>query len=137
MLSHLHKNLKSNLTLKISSSIFGFLMWCMLGHHHTITRVLLVPVCFYNINNKYTITAPETISITLAGKRTDIYWFDTSLVCIHIDAQPLKKGHTMIPITADKLFLPETLKLVDYSPSALAVTVEELDEPQLDIPLHE
>ncbi len=136
--STLHKSLRSNVTLKTLSLIFGFVVWCMLSEYQTITLEQTIPVCFYNADN-LTITANEEIQVTLSGKRSTIYWFDKEQLALHIDAHTLHMGHNIISITPKAIFLPETIKLIDYSPSALAVTVEQTidTQPEIDQSIHE
>ena len=138
--STLHKSLRKNITLKILSLIFGFIIWCMLSEYQTITLEQTIPVCFYGASNDLIVSANEDIVVTLSGKRTNIYWFDKKALALHVDVHTLHMGHNIVSITPASLFLPETIKLIDYSPSAIAVTVEkksETNQQETDLPLHE
>jgi len=138
--STLHKSLRSNITLKVLSFIFGFIIWCILSDYQTISIEQTIPVCFYGTPADQDVSANENIVVKISGKRKDLYWFDTASLALHIDTHNLHMGHNIVSITSSALFLPETIKLVDYSPSAFAVIVEkksENNQQETDLPLHE
>lgn len=103
--------------IKIIALIVGYSLWHVLGNSHTTTIQCSVPLCFYNIPTGKTINAPEQISIQIIGKRSDIRSLDTEQLALHIDAELLHDGKNLLAITQNALFLPESMKLIHYSPS--------------------
>lgn len=101
----------------------GFTLWYLVSDLHTITTTMKVPVYFYNTEN-IVVEAPETISITLRGKKSDIRHTNLSELAAHIDAQKLTQKTNHIPLTSQELFLPQTIKLVSYNPHHLIVNVK-------------
>lgn len=121
MAQALARKILNNTPLKLFSLLLGYLIWHILSAHQTTTRVLTIPICFYNTTQDYTIQSPETITITLRARRslfTDAYLNNLAL---HIDAQQLTKQTTIIPVSAAQLFLPENVTLIHYVPSPLII----------------
>ncbi len=124
-----HKNTKNkllrNIPLKIISFICGYMFWYLLSGAHTVTIWKKVPLCFYAVPSNWTINSPETVEIQLSGKRAQLYTLSHDNLAIHINAQNLQVGKQPITITNNKLFLPDTIKLVNCIPSNLFITVEQ------------
>lgn len=118
----LKKHLLNNASIKVLSLIFGFLLWVTLSQSYQTTVWLTVPVCFYN-NEQKNITAPETIQIELQGKRTDLMLLDLSRLAVHLDAQQLTQPIQTVAISAHNLFLPDSIKLVHYTPSNITINL--------------
>ncbi len=115
------RRLVNNSPLKLFSLLLGYLLWHILSAHQTVSRCVTIPVCFYNTSQEYTLKAPESLRITLRGKRsqfTDAYLNDLAL---HIDAASLSKQTTILPVSSAQLFLPESIALVHYVPSPLII----------------
>jgi hypothetical protein len=93
------------------------------GNSHTATAWITVPLCFYNVPEARTVHAPETISVKIAGKRADLRSLDPEQLAIHVNAEKLKTGRNLISIPQDALFLPESIKLVHYTPSNPTVEI--------------
>ena len=129
----LKKILYSNAPLKAIALILGYSFWYILGHGHTVTVWLDVPLSFYAIPSHLTLHAPDTIAINLTGKRTDLYNLDQNQLAIHIDSHELLSGYNNLAITAETLFLPDTIKLVHYKPSNILIEVQEKTEVQEEI----
>jgi hypothetical protein len=124
---HIRSNLATNkLVQKISAFIIGFFCWSHLNilQHHTITCT--IPLCFYNQEyldeHKLSLEAPETITITLRGKKGDLARIDYSALATHINAAQLHKGKNGIFLTSKDLFLPDTISVIHYSPLPLIIT---------------
>jgi len=82
---------------------------------------LSVPLCFYNLPADSSIEAPESISLTIAGKRSEIRALEQEHLAVHIDASELQPGKQLVAITDKKLLLPSSIKLVQHTPSNLTV----------------
>lgn len=119
------KNLKNilwnNLTLKIMSLLLGYSFWVMISQTLPVTISLPVPLSFYNVAPDIKINAPETITITLRGKRAHLNHIDYGTIAFHIDGTTLQEGKNYIPLKAEQLFLPESINLLDYNPSPLMI----------------
>ena len=123
----------SNAPLKVVSLFMGYTFWYIFGHAQTITTELTVPLCFYGATDKMTISAPDTVHIALNGKRAIMHTLDLNNLAIHVDARALVNGTQPIEISQQSLFLPESIKLVHYTPAQICVTlaqqVEETPAP--------
>lgn len=121
----LKKILCSNAPLKAVALILGYSFWYLLGHGHTINIWLKMPLSFYQIPEHLTLHAPDKVDINLSGKRSDLYNLDKNKLAVHINAQKLFLGDNNLSITAETLFLPDTIKLIDYKPSNILIEVKE------------
>lgn len=125
MLQTLKTLLIKNTPLKVCSFILGYALWSTFSSMQTITQELTVPLCCYQIPTSIDFDAPETITITLSGKKNQLATLNTQELAVHIDAHDLPIGNNPISVTAEKLFLPESIKLVHYSPAPLMITTRE------------
>ena len=119
------KTVWRNAPLKIISLLLGYTFWYIFGNSHTANAWITAPLCFYNVSEKTIIKAPETISLKVAGKRSDLRALDPEQFAIHVNASQLNLGRNLITITDDTLFLPVSIKLVHYTPSNPTVELYE------------
>lgn len=129
MKAPLQKTNRNNTPLKCIALVIGYTFWYIFGSSHTTTVQLSVPLCFYNLAAYHTISAPESILVKIAGKRSDIRAVAVDQLAVHIDAEELHDGRNLITITHHNLLLPECIKLVHYVPSN--PTVELLQTKQI------
>lgn len=124
-----------NAPLKIVSLLLGYSFWFIFGHAQIITSNITVPLCFYGVDESFTIQAPETVHIELSGKRSIMQAMDMQSIAVHIDARELVDGIQPIEISSERLFLPESIKLVHYSPAQIVVNVkhEEIKVDQVQL----
>ncbi len=114
--------ISSNILHRTSACIIGFLLWSQLTSIHNQTTTVTAPLCFYgNTAHELEIQAPETVTITLRGKRRDLAGIDTTLLAIHIDTAQLREGKNGIVPAAGDLFLPETISVIHYNPLPIVV----------------
>lgn len=111
------KKTSRNTPLKVISLLLGYTFWYIFGNSHTSTAWITVPLCFYNIPKQNSIRAPEALSVKIAGKRTELRSLDIHELAIHVNAAHLHEGKNILTITPETIFLPESIKLVHYSPS--------------------
>lgn len=130
MAQKIARTLMNNIPLKLFSLLLGYTIWHIISAHQTVTRTVTIPVCFYNTTPESKITAPETLTITLQGKRSALYEPSINDLALHIDAATLNKQKTITPISSSQLFLPENVSLVHYVPSPLIIekTIEQTAE---------
>ncbi len=121
----LQKILVSNNFLRLVSLCCGSLAWSMLSDIPTNTKTCHVPVSFYNTNDQNTVTAPEYVMVTIAGKRNDLRDLDYKKLLVHIDAQECKEEKTTILITEKHLLLPPSINLISYSPIICSKTTHD------------
>ena len=121
----LKKILYSNAPLKAVALILGYSFWHILGHGHTINIWLEMPLSFYEIPQHLTFHAPDTVTINLSGKRSDLYNLDKNKLAVHINAHKLLPGYNNLSITTETLFLPDTIKLIDYKLTNILIEVQE------------
>lgn len=114
----------NGLALKCLALIFGYALWHSVSTYQKIQITQKIPVCFYNTQPAQIIHAPETINVTLYGTRKDLFkiTFDAAL---HYNAQMLPTGTNTLPITKEQIFLPESVRLVHYTPTEITVVIQE------------
>lgn len=117
--------MRNNRTLKIISGIFGYALWSLLSNGQVYNEKFHVPLCFFNIDKNQLLQAPETIEITIAGKRSVLRSLNTKQLAVHLNAQTFHVGANPIRLNDESLFLPSSLKLVHYTPANLVVQVHE------------
>lgn len=124
MIALLKKTILSNLTIKIFALIIGYCLWSFLGDIYLQTSTIKVPICFYDVpDEKEIIAHPESITIQIRGKRSDLKQCDD--LAFHINAKSLAPGQHAIAPSEDQLFLPKTVNMVHYKPLAINLTVNQ------------
>ncbi|MFZ5954054.1 MAG: hypothetical protein ACOYT8_03090 [Candidatus Dependentiae bacterium] len=112
------------LSIKIFSFIFAYSFWCFFSSNQNIQTTISVPLCFYDVENSYEIDCVEKVTITLKGKRLDLQALDYDQLAIHIDGSLLLPGPNNLYLTEKNLFLPTTIKLVNYKPTNLVALLK-------------
>ncbi len=111
------RHIWNNIPLKVISLTLGYTFWYIFSSSHVGSLWVTVPLTFYNIPTTHSIVGPETVTVRIAGKRSEIRTLDFENIAIYVDAQSLKKGRNCLAITEEQLFLPSSIKLVHYCPS--------------------
>ncbi|MEX0940052.1 MAG: hypothetical protein WDZ41_01700 [Candidatus Babeliales bacterium] len=120
--------ISSKLNLKVCSLIIGYCIWILLNQNQLITITHPIPLYFYGNVTEKKILAPETVSLQLYCKRSDLWSLNFTNLAIHIDSDNLNLGKQTIQIKQNNLFLPESIKLVHYIPPQLTITVEKAEK---------
>ena len=128
MMSHPKKTTWRGTSLKLISLALGYTFWYIFGTFHTSTAWVEVPLCFYNVPYECKVMSPETITIKICGVRSTLRSLDIEQLAIHINAQKLHPGKNLLTIDEQALFLPDSIKLVHYSPSNPIVELLPLDK---------
>lgn len=110
----------NRLAQKISAVVIAFFFWSELTVLHQQTTTINAPLCFFN-QEQISLDAPETVTITLRGKKADLAQLHYSDLAVHIDAAKLQKGKNGIVITNKDIFLPESISVVHYYPLPLVI----------------
>ena len=110
---------------KIFALIFGFALWTIFAANNTKDIWIQVPLCFYNTDDNIICNGPETVKVHLCAKRVALKNIDTKNLAIHVDSQKLSLGESNLHVTEQDLFLPDSIKLVDYTPCNIVVNVEQ------------
>jgi len=121
---HLKNLLISNAPLKAISFILGYTTWYLLGNILPQTSWHTIPLSFYNLDTTVSIKAPKTIQVLLSGKRNFIRDLDTNTLAARVDGASLKPGKQKIAISHDQLFVPNSIKLVHYTPTEISVNIK-------------
>lgn len=116
----LQKMLLNRSFLRISALLISCTLWSIMSGMHYSTITLTVPVCFYNDAPSENFEAPEFLTVTLQGKKSDLRTIDYNQLAAHIDVQKINH-HQGITISHKNLFLPSKVKLLHYSPMNFAV----------------
>jgi hypothetical protein len=131
MLFQLKNSLTSNITLKMASFLLGLSFWILLDSYTSRTITLDVPVCFYEQQAHTHIQAPSSIEVNLRGKRNDLLSLDQHSLAVHINAQHYKVGAHKLIVDQSTLFLPSSIKLVNYSPANSMILIKEKSDTHL------
>ena len=113
------------LALKAGALLCGYALWHTTSKYQKITLTKDIPICFYNVPTDIKLDAPETISVTYQGTRENVFLtvFDSA---VHVDAQNMHEGDHYQNITREQIFLPESVRLLDYIPTQIAFSVTKL-----------
>lgn len=114
----------NNLPLKVASLACGFIFWVIFGAQHNTTMTLNIPLCFYGQPEGYRVEAPESIQVTLRGKRADLYDLEIDNLGLHINSDEMKAGDNIVIPTGEKLFLPPHIKLSHWNPANPIITLQ-------------
>lgn len=109
-------------TTKLFSLIFGYCLWFWIAQYQTVSQTYQANIYFYDTQNKE-ITAPNFVHVTLQGSRKDMYHFNPQHLAIHLDGSTYDQHAQEIQLTKENLFLPDTIKLVDLTPSYISIHV--------------
>ena len=117
--------LTNQLTLKIISLIFSYLIWSILSQQHIATIEKNIPICFYNLNDNFEISAPENLNIKVSGTRYDL-WFNESNA-VHIDSSFVNEEKEYeFEIYPQHIFLRTQLNLISYKPSRIKINAKKI-----------
>ncbi len=114
--------LGNNLIYKSIALILGISFWIVWGESVSTQRSVNVPLTFYNIDRSR-LSAPETIRLSLSGKRIDLNNLDSNQLALHIDGENFVPGENLINIQHQQLLLPNSMRMVYYEPSNLVIHV--------------
>ncbi len=115
----------SNVVLKGTSLILGYMLWSIIGETFPTNYWFKVPLCFYNVTTQQQPEGPEYVWVHLKGRRSLLSHIDTKSLAIHINAQELKSGPNSITLSHEHLFVSPALALNDYIPHNIVVTIHE------------
>ena len=113
--------------IKINAGLIGYGLWIILSQHQIITHTMQVPVCFYNIPEKTSIIAPDTINLIISSPKRNIQRFDAYNSAIHLDASTLHEGNNHIILQKENLFLPDEINLINLVPSSIQIQLQKTE----------
>ena len=113
----------NNASLKTISLFLGYSFWHVASINKIIKISATVPLYFSATPDHITVKAPETITITLQGKRSDLYGLEKESLAAHVNISRLLPGKHGIILKEHHLFLPHTISLSHYEPSNLSCTI--------------
>lgn len=113
--------------IKINACLIGYGMWLVISQHQIITDTINVPVCFYKIPENVTITAPETVRITIKAPKNMIYHYAYEQPAIHLDISSYHLGIHDIRLEKENLFLPDGINLINLTPSLIQVQLQKAE----------
>jgi len=123
MLTNLHQTITHSSVLKIISFILGFLFWFSLSRTYVVTTTYTVPVAVYGLPDGYKLDIPETVHVTLSGKRSDMRLLQAPNIAVHVDGSHLTVGQHNLEVSHTTLFLPEHINVLSYNPVPSIITV--------------
>jgi YbbR domain-containing protein len=116
-------SIKHNATLKVISLIIGYGLWWTLSQSHPATMTVTIPVCVDTTSAQHNYDVPETVHVTVTGKRSTLSTIDFDNLALHVDGQQLHEGKNPVALCSTNLFLPEQVNVVHYWPTPITVTV--------------
>jgi hypothetical protein len=111
---------KSKILRSFFAVVAAILWWGAYESYRVIERAYTIPCCVYYQDSEkhaHLDEAPEMIQVQLRGTRRALRTLDTESLAAHIDGILLEKGKQQLLITEENLFLPPTIKLINWSPS--------------------
>jgi len=122
MLKSLIPLIQHHHSTKVFSLILGYCLWFWIAQYQAVSQSYQANIYFYDTQNKQ-ITAPNSVQVVLQGSRKDIYHFNPEHLAIHLDGSTYSQNTHEIPLTKENLFLPDTIKLIDLTPSHISIHV--------------
>lgn len=115
------------LSRKTCSLLIGYFLWNIIGTLSSASISVSIPLSWYNLSDSYTIESPEQLTVTLSGKRSYIRALNLKTLAAHINGKNILNNNApnYITLTQQHLFLPESIKLVHYTPYPLIVSAHE------------
>ena len=130
MIAIIKNNLLNNTHIKIISLILGYSLWSFLGQAYVLTQTVEIPICLYNVPETLRIqTFPETITVTLCGKRTELQ--NCTDLALHINAATFTPGQKVLVLKEEQLLLPKTIKFVDCKPYTVLFKATEKENKEI------
>jgi hypothetical protein len=120
---HLKNLFLSNAPLAIISLLLGYSFWYIASYNHIVSLQFNVPLCFAELSDNYKVHAPEKVTVTIRGKRSDLYSLEKETLAAHININKLLPGKHGIILTEQHLFLPKNIALTSYKPANLFITI--------------
>lgn len=115
----------ANASLLSISFLLGYSFWYIASYNHLVSLPITIPLCFSDLSTLYTVQAPEKITVTLMGKRSDLYSLERKTLAAHININKLLPGKHGIILNEQHLFLPKNIALTNYKPANLSIIVTE------------
>lgn len=122
----LRKALTNNCIHKAGALIIGIGFWGVISPLHEDVKTVTVPLCFYSSQpivegtSTLPIGTPETVQVTLKGKRSELRTIDWQNLAAHIDTERIDSSGK-ISLSNEELFLPKSVKVVNYKPLNLSI----------------
>lgn len=113
-----------NIIHRLCAICVGICLWYVVSESRDDTLTLKIPLCFYPSESATTIEAPETVSVTLRGKRSELKQLEHKHLAAHVDVRSLDPKKPWISIEAKHLFLPDNVKMVNSMPSPVPVHIK-------------
>lgn len=124
----MHRLLKSFLasksSLRIMASIMGFSLWSWMSIDSRVKIPYEMPICFYEVADNCALQAPERVTVCLQGSRHSLREVFEQHPALHINADLLKDGDNNLFIGEQKIFLPDSVKLLHCSAQMIHVIKE-------------
>jgi hypothetical protein len=113
----------SNAPLKIISLLLGYSFWHVASINQIITISATIPLYFSSTPHQVSVKTPDEVTVTLQGKRSDLYGLEKESLAAHVNISKLLPGKHGIILKGHHLFLPHTITLLQYKPSNLSCTI--------------
>jgi hypothetical protein len=97
--------------------------WSLYEESRIIERSYRIPCCFYPAESSRIAQAPEMIRVLLRGTRRSLRTIDPESLALHIDVTSLLPGTHALPVDETTLFLPQTIKLINWSPAHSMIVI--------------
>lgn len=108
--------------LKVMAVVLSCSWWLHMNYNKEIACHVHVPVLFEHVPTEASVCAPETVRLTLKGTRSHLYGLDQEQLAVHVDCKDLKQGPQELAVTRQKIFLPESVTVLDYTPCSITIS---------------
>lgn len=114
--------LRNHIPLKLFSGIIAYGLWHLMGSLCHTTRSLNTQISCYNIPQNRKLIHPESVTITMRGRRDLLASFNKDALTAYIDATSFDQDKEyIIHIDTQNLFLPDEIKVIRCCPSPIMV----------------
>jgi hypothetical protein len=131
----LRKLFLSKHVLKVNALILGYWLWSIISTQQVTTVAYTVPLSFYG-DQEVAVEAPEYVTLTLRGYKKDLLLIMADELAVYCNTDMLARGKFPLVLTQKSLFLPDSIKMIHYSPSPLVITVTNNTQSVLENELH-
>jgi YbbR domain-containing protein len=128
-----------NLGLKLVSLFLAFVVWFMVSaprRERPVERKFAAPLSLVGMRREYVITTPvpETVSVRLRGRRSDLRNVSSQLLEVPVDlAWVTRAGTATITLYPQALNVPDEIEVLSIEPNKIQFTVEKLSQSAVTI----
>lgn len=117
------KTVTNKFNVKLISLALGYIVWSTFCYKQEVEIKVGVPVCFYDLDDTYTIDCCEKITVSLKASRKDLAKIDYDYLAVHIDGSQLNEGPNYIYPSSKNIFLSPAIQITHIVPNNLIASL--------------